>query len=187
MGRIHKGAGQLYGDTNRERFIAVFCGGSDDGTCIVNRECRPQAKLRLGHVQHRTHRREQQQRDRVQDEDCAERYGDFFVGGVRDGRYGRDGAAAANRRADRDQERNLSAYCDHLTEKNPQQHRDYDSGGGVDEAGASGAQNLMEVHSKTEGDDRRLQEEFRECPALNDVRMREGETVEQAAEESDRR
>ena len=50
-GKNPEGARQFYGGADREGFIAVFCGGADDGASVVDCERGPEAELRLAHVQ----------------------------------------------------------------------------------------------------------------------------------------
>src|SRR5882762_8734609 len=96
-------AGEFYGGADDQSLGAVFRGGADDGTGVVNRQRGPESELRLRKVKRVSDRRKNQQGDRIQNKNRAERYRHFFFIGLKNGTDGGDGAAAANRRAGGDQ------------------------------------------------------------------------------------
>ena len=70
---------------------------------------------------------------------------------------------------------------------NSQQHRGGDADRRVDDAGSSGANDLMEVHAEAERHHGSLQKILREHAAFGNVGMRKSEAVEEAAEKSNGR
>ena len=159
-------AGEFDGGADGESGGAVFGGGAYDGTGVVNGESRPEPELRLGHVQGVSDEWKQEEGNRVEDEDGAQGDSHLFFAGIGNGTDGGDGAATANGGAGADEEGGLFSDLQQIAEAQAEQHRDSDAGGGVDEAGASGVENLMEVHAEAEGNDGSLQEKFREALAF---------------------
>ncbi len=47
-GKNPEGARQFYGGADREGFVAVFCGGADDGASVVNYERGPTGRTEIG-------------------------------------------------------------------------------------------------------------------------------------------
>src|SRR5215470_16156051 len=82
-----KSAGQLHGGANEQSFRTVAGGGANDRTGIVDGQRRPKAELRLRQMQERAEGRKDQERNGVQHEDGAQRYGHFFRIGLQ---YGTD-------------------------------------------------------------------------------------------------
>ncbi len=70
-------------------------------------------------MQKRSNCRECEQGNRVEQEHRSERDGDLFFIGVGDGRDGGDGAAAADRRAGGDEERDSLFYFESLPRPQP--------------------------------------------------------------------
>src|SRR6266850_4786758 len=104
-----EGAGEFYGGADYQCFRAVFCGGADDGARVVNGERGPESELRLRKMQRVTDRRKNQERNGIQNKNCAEGDRHLLFIGLNNRADGGDGAAAANRGARRNQERRIAA------------------------------------------------------------------------------
>src|SRR5260370_36396593 len=90
-------------------------------------------------------RRKNQQRDRIQNKNRAERHGHFFFIGLKNGTDGGDGAAAANRRARRNQEGGIFAHPPELAERQARYKRKRNAQRGVERSAGPRIQNS--VHS----------------------------------------
>src|SRR5882672_4135675 len=91
-----------------------------------------------------------QQRDRVQNKNRAERYGHFFFIGLKNRADGGDRAPAANRRASGNQKGRIAAYSQKFAERQPHQQREGNSQRRVDESAAPCFQNLVQIHSEAQ-------------------------------------
>src|SRR5580704_1760236 len=182
-----KRAREFNGGANDQCLRAVFRGGADHGTSVVNRERGPQAELRLREMQCASDRGKNQQRHGVQNENGAERDGHFFFIGLQYGSHRSDGAAAANRRARRDQKRGIAADPQEFSERESQQQREGDSDRGVKKTAAPRFQDFVQVHAEPKSHDGALQKCAGDSPALVDIRMRKTEAKENSERERDRR
>src|SRR5213594_3718662 len=133
-----------------------------------------------------SNRRKNQQRDRIQNKDRAERYGHFLFIGLENRADGGNGAAAANRRARRNQKGRIAAHLQELAERQTGQQRKGNSHRGVNESAAAGFQNFVQIHPEAERHHRTLQQCARNAAAFVDVRMREAETKKNSDGQSDR-
>src|SRR4029077_7213401 len=94
----------------------IWC-SADDGAGVVDRQRSPQSELRLRKMQRVSDLWKNQQRDRIQNKNRAERYRHFFLIGFQNRADGGDGGPAANRRARRNQERRISAHSQKFAER----------------------------------------------------------------------
>lgn len=76
---------------------------------------------------------------------------------------------------------------DETSEAEAEEHNRGDADCGVEETGASGVNDFVEIHAEAEPDDGSLQQEFCQASALDVKRMRERQTVHKAGEKSERR
>lgn len=153
----------------------------------MNRQRSPETKLRLRHVKRISDDRKEKQRDGVEDENSSQGYGHLFFAGIRNRADGRDSAASANGRTSADEEGRFLSDMNEVAKSETQQHRRRDAGGRVEEARASGLENLMKVHAKAEGNDRSLQQKFRQALAFDVKGVRYCESVDQTAKKRDGR
>ena len=140
----------------------------------MNGERGPEAELLLREVERPTDGRKEEQRDRIQDEHGAHGNGDFFVAGLHDGSHGGDGAAAADGGAGGDQKCGGFFYFKKPAEQQADEQGKGDATGGVKETTATGVEHFVQIHSKTERDDRGFQQEFSEFSAVGGVRVSDG-------------
>ena len=96
-------AGEFYSGAYYQCLRAVFRGGTDDGARVVDRQRCPESELRLRKMKRVPEGRKNQQGNRIQNKNRAEGYRHFLFLGLKNGTNRGDGAAAANRRARRDQ------------------------------------------------------------------------------------
>src|SRR5580692_8154339 len=129
-------------------------------------------------------RRKNQQRDGIQNKDCAERHAHFVVVGMKDWTDRCDGAAAADCRSGGNQKRGIAANLEDFPESETSQERKRNSQRGVDEAAAAGFQHFVQIHSEAERDHAYLEEDSSGGPCGGGVRMRETETEQNADGES---
>src|SRR2546426_10053784 len=132
-----------------------------------------------------SNRRKNQQRDRIQNKNRAERHRHFLFIGLQDRADGGDGAAAANRRARRNQKRRIAAHLQEFAERQTRQKRKGNSQRGVDKSAAACFQNLAQIHAEPEGHYGALKKSSRNAAAFADVRMREAEAKENSDGECD--
>src|ERR1035441_5214390 len=121
----------------------------------MNRQRRPQTKLRLRQVKRISDDRKEKQRDGVEDENSSQRYGHLFFAGIRNRADGRDGAASANGRTSADEKGRFLSDMNEVAESETHQHRRHDAGGRVEEARAAGLENLMKIQAQAWGKARR--------------------------------
>ena len=181
-----EGASKLDGGGDGERAGAIFRGSTNDGAGVVDGQRGPQAELLLGHVEQVSEDGKHEKRDGVEDKDSAESHGHFFVVGLSDRSDCGDSTAAADGGTRADEKCGLLGNVNQVTEPKAEQHRQGDAGGGVEEAGASGLQDFVQVHAEAEGYDGGLQQEFREVLAFDVKRMGERKSVDQATQKSKR-
>src|SRR5580693_2803816 len=129
-------------------------------------------------------RRENQQRDGIQNKNCAERHAHLLVVGMKDWTDCGDGAASADCRASGNQKRGIAANLEDSPESETGQQRKRNSQSGVDEAAAAGFQHFVQIHSEAERDDAYLEKDSCGGPCGCGVRMRETETEQNANGES---
>src|SRR6266567_3183885 len=134
-----------------------------------------------------SNRRENQQRDRVQNKDCAQRYRHFLFIGLQNRTDGGDGAASANRRAGGNQKRGIAAHPQEFSERPPHQQRKGDPQRCVNKSATARFQDFLQIHAETEGHNGTLEESSRDAATVVDVRMRETEAEENSSSESDGR
>src|SRR6267142_2710790 len=108
-----------------------------------------------------TDRRKNQERDGIQNKNCAEGNRHLLFIGLNNRADGSDGAAAANRGARRNQERRIAADLQKLADRRAHQERKSDSESGINKSAAAGFQNFVEIHSEAESDDGYLQKHAR--------------------------
>src|SRR2546422_6487927 len=125
-----------------------------------------------------SNRRKNQQGNRIQNKDRAERHRHFLFIGLQDRADGGDGAAAANCRARRNQKRRIAAHLQEFAERQARQKRKENSQRGVDKSAAACFQNLAQIHAEPEGHHGALEKSSRNATAFADVRMREAEAKE---------
>ena len=106
---------EFYRGADGQRLWSVPGGSPDDGGSIVDCQRRQKTKLALAQVQPPADRREDEQRDRVQQEDRSHRNRDLFLVRIGDRRDGRDRRSSADRRAKGDQVTGLTANPEELT------------------------------------------------------------------------
>ena len=111
-----EGPRQFDGGPDGERGGAVFGGGADDGTGVVNGESRPETELRLRHVKRVSNQRKEKQCNRVKDEDSAQRDGHLFFAGFGNRANSGNGAASANGGAGADEECGLFSDMQKIAE-----------------------------------------------------------------------
>lgn len=179
--------GELHGGGNDQCLRAVFCGGADNGACVVNGEGGPQAELRLGQVKRVCNGRKDEKGDGVQNENRAEGDGHLFSIGTENGPDGGDGAAAANGRSRGDEIGNGGAHGEQFPKQIANEKSEDDAERGVNKAAAAGFQDFLQIHSEAKRNHGGLQEEF--CGGAGEVRIRilKAQANENAREESDRR
>src|SRR5712691_5043125 len=115
-------------------------------------------------------RRKNQQGDRIQNKNRAERYGHFFFIGSKNGADGGDGAAAANRRARGDQERRIAAYPQQFAKRQALEKSARNSAAFVDVRMRKAE---PKENSNGESDGRGKQSRERKCETKNKNNFRE--------------
>src|SRR5271156_2009881 len=105
----------------------------------MNSQCRPEAKLLLRQMQRPSEQREDQEGDRIQDENCAQRNSDLFVAGLNDGGDGGNRAAATNGGAGGDQDRCGLIHAQKFSKEKSENQGKGNARSGVYEAAATGA------------------------------------------------
>src|SRR6267143_3929382 len=128
-----------------------------------------------------------QQRDRIQNKNCAERDRNFFFIGLQNRADGGDRAPAANRRASGNQKGRIAAHSQKFAERQPHEKRERNPQRGVDETAATRIQNFVQIHSEAQRHDGALQESARNAAAFADVGMLEGEAEKNSSGERDGR
>src|SRR6267143_2974002 len=126
-----------------------------------------------------------QQRDRVQNKNCAERDGHFFFIGLQNRADGGDRAPAANRRASGNQKGRIAAHSQKFAERQPHEKRERNPQRGVDETAAPRFQNFVQIHSEAQRHNGTLQKSTRNAAAFVDIGMREAEAKENSSGERD--
>src|SRR5579859_1540676 len=138
-------ARQLDCGAHRQGDRAVFRGCAHHGAGVVDRQRRPQAELRLAHVQRQPDHREKEQRHGIQDEHRSERHGHLFFVGLGDGANGGNRAASANGGARADEKRRLLLHVDQVAKPQPQQHRAGDAQRRIEKPGLSRVQHFVQI------------------------------------------
>jgi len=116
----------------------------------MNGECRPKTKLRLRHMQRGPDCWEGEQGDRVQNKNCSERDGNFLLARIGDWGNRRNGAPATYGCAGRNEIRDSLPNPQESSQTPTKEQGNADASCGIDESGAAGLHNLLQVHSKSE-------------------------------------
>src|ERR1700730_14186086 len=116
----------------------------------MNGEGGPESKLRLRQLQGHSDGRKNQQWNRINNEDWAQRYSQPFVAGPGNGPNGGDGAAATNRCSRRNEKCRHSLHAQKPTQGHSDEQGEADTEHGIDEAAASSVNDLVKVHSEAE-------------------------------------
>src|ERR1700682_98335 len=117
-------------------------------------------------------RRKDKQRNRVEDENGAERNSHLFVVGAQDGTNGGNRAATADSCACCDEIRRIVTNSQNFADSQTDNQRKRNSYGGVHESATPCLENLVQIHAKTQGYHGNLQQESCCCPASLQKRMR---------------
>ena len=108
-------------------------------------------------------RREEQQRDTVQQEDHRQRDGDLVIVRAQHRCRGGDGAPAADGRSHRDEEAGPAFHAQDPREEPARAEACRDAGERVAEAGRAGAGDDEEIHRAAQADHRRREQELRDA------------------------
>ena len=145
-----EGTGEFDGSADYQCLRTILRGGADDGAGVVNGERGPESELRLREMQRISDRRENQERNGIQNKNRPERDRHLFFICLDDRANGGDGAAAANRRARRDQERSIAADLQEFGKRLARQERERNPQRGVNEPAAARFQDFEKVHAEAE-------------------------------------
>src|SRR5579864_4166761 len=138
-------------------------------------------------MQRAANRRKNKERNRIQHENCSQRNRNILVARICNRSNRRNRAASANRSSYGNQIRNFPANAKHPSKQSSQRHRRRNSNRRIDKSRTPRVNDFMQIHSKSQANNGRLQQPSRKFSGMNVIRVSKRKSVNQSAQQRNRR